>query len=203
MATTHSNTNYSMRHSRRPLGVTLIELMVTLAVMAVLVTIAAPSFSRLIASNRLTSQTNEFILALNLARSEATRRGQPVTLLATATATPVFQSGWQIFTDANGDAAMESPATAADGTVLRESAAAPGNTTITRVTMSGSTATTATASAVPDRMYVTFNALGGKYSGAAAYFKVCDSSIPSLPGRVIQVSLVGRASLYLNNISCP
>ncbi|SHN39222.1 GspH/FimT family pseudopilin [Rhizobacter sp. OV335] len=201
MATTHSNTNYSMRHSRRPLGVTLIELMVTLAVMAVLVTIAAPSFSRLIASNRLTSQTNEFILALNLARSEATRRGQPVTLLTKATASPVFQSGWQIFTDADGDATMGS--TAADGSVLRESAAAPGNTTITRVTMSGSTATTATASAVPDRMYVTFNALGGKYSGAQAYFKVCDSSIPSLPGRVIQVSLVGRASLYLNNISCP
>jgi type IV fimbrial biogenesis protein FimT len=142
MATTHSNTNYSMRHSRRPLGVTLIELMVTLAVMAVLVTIAAPSFSRLIASD-------------------------------------------------------------SDDTVLRESAAAPGKTTITRVTMSGSTATTATTSAVPDRMYVTFNALGGKYSGTAAYFKVCDSSIPSLPGRVIQVSLVGRASLYLNNISCP
>lgn len=198
MATTHSNTNYSMRHSRRPLGVTLIELMVTLAVMAVLVTIAAPSFSRLIASNRLTSQTNEFILALNLARSEATRRGQPVTLLAKATATPVFQSGWLIFTDALGNGAQDS-----DDTVLRESAAAPGKTTITRVTMSGSTATTATTSAVPDRMYVTFNALGGKYSGTAAYFKVCDSSIPSLPGRVIQVSLVGRASLYLNNISCP
>jgi type IV fimbrial biogenesis protein FimT len=190
-----------MRHTRRALGVTLIELMVTLAVMAILVTIAAPSFSRLIASNRLTSQTNEFILALNLARSEATRRGHAVTLLATATATPVFQSGWRIFADANGNAMDDSTAT--DGPVIRESAAAPGKTTITRVTMSGSTATTATTSAVPDRMYVTFNALGGKYSGTAAYFKVCDSSIPSLPGRVIQVSLVGRASLYLNNISCP
>jgi len=71
------------------------------------------------------------------------------------------------------------------------------------VTVSGSTYTTATASAVPDRMFLTFNALGGKYSGAIAYFKVCDSSISSLPGRVIQVSLVGRASLFANNVSCP
>lgn len=201
MATTHSNTNYRMRYPQRDLGVTLIELLVTLVVMAIMVTIAAPSFSRLIASNRLTSQTNEFILALNLARSEATRRGQPVTLLATATASPVFQSGWQIFTDADGDGAKGS--TAADGNVIRESAAVTGQTTITRVTLSGSTYTTATASAVPDRLYLTFNALGGKYSGAIAYFKVCDASIPSLPGRVIQVSMVGRAALYANNVSCP
>jgi len=201
MATTHSNTNYSMRHARRARGFTLIELLVTLVVMAILVTIAAPSFSRLIASNRLTSQTNEFILALNLARSEATRRGQPVTLLATATASPVFQSGWQIFTDADGDGAKGSTAT--DGNVLRESAAVTGNTTITRVTKSGSTYPTATTSDTPDRMYLTFNALGGKLSGGIAYFKVCDSSISSLPGRVIQVSLVGRASLFANNVSCP
>jgi type IV fimbrial biogenesis protein FimT len=187
-----------MRYPQRDLGVTLIELLVTLVVMAVMVTIAAPSFSRLIASNRLTSQTNEFILALNLARSEATRRGQPVTLLATATASPVFQSGWTIFNDADGDGILDS-----DETVIRESAAVTGQTTITRVTLSGSTYTTATASAVPDRLYLTFNALGGKYSGAIAYFKVCDASIPSLPGRVIQVSMVGRAALYANNVSCP
>jgi type IV fimbrial biogenesis protein FimT len=190
-----------MRHARRARGFTLIELLVTLVVMAILVTIAAPSFSRLIASNRLTSQTNEFILALNLARSEATKRGQPVTLLADATASPVFQSGWQIFADADGDGAVDSPEVA--GSLIRKSAAATGKTTITRVTMSGTTATTATSAAVPDRMFVTFNALGSKYSGSAAYFKVCDSSITSLPGRVIQVSLVGRASLFLNNISCP
>ena len=200
MDITHANTNYRLRTFRRDLGVTMIELLVTLVVAAVLVTVAAPSFSRLIASNRITSQTNEFILALNLARSEATRRGQPVTLLATATASPVFQSGWQIFTDADGDGAKGSTAT--DGTVIRESAAVAGMTTITRVTQSGSTYTTATTSSVPDRMYVTFSALGTKFSGAAAYFKVCDSSLPSLQGRVIQVSLVGRASLYANNVSC-
>ncbi len=63
---------------KRSSGFTLIELMVTLSVMAILATLAAPSFTSLIQNSRTTTQTNELVAALNLARSEAVKRGVDV-----------------------------------------------------------------------------------------------------------------------------
>lgn len=54
-------------------GVTLIELMVTIAVAAILLAIATPSFTSLINSNRLTSASNEMVATLQAARMEAVR----------------------------------------------------------------------------------------------------------------------------------
>lgn len=63
--------------ARQP-GFTLVELMVTVAVLAILVGIATPSFTGVINSNRLTSQANSFMADLQLARSEAVRRNRTV-----------------------------------------------------------------------------------------------------------------------------
>ena len=64
-------------------GFTLIELMVTVAVLAVLVTIAAPTFIRIIHANRLTTAANEIVGALQTARMEAIRRNGRVVLCPT------------------------------------------------------------------------------------------------------------------------
>ena len=56
---------------RRQNGFTLVELMVTVAVLAILSTIAYPSFQSTIRSNRVATTTNELIASLALARSEA------------------------------------------------------------------------------------------------------------------------------------
>jgi len=59
-------------------GVTLIELMVTIAILAILAAIAAPNFASLMVTNRLASQTNNVMAALTTARAEAIRRNQRV-----------------------------------------------------------------------------------------------------------------------------
>jgi type IV fimbrial biogenesis protein FimT len=59
---------------------TLIELIVVIAVAAILVSVGIPSFQNLINSNQLTSVTNEFVTALHYTRSEAIKRGARVTM---------------------------------------------------------------------------------------------------------------------------
>lgn len=61
-------------------GFTLIELMITLAVAAILLTIGVPSFQYIIQGNRVSTQTNDLITGLSTARSEAIRRNREVTL---------------------------------------------------------------------------------------------------------------------------
>jgi type IV fimbrial biogenesis protein FimT len=68
----------------RDSGYTLVELLVALAVAAILVTVAVPGFAGLLAEQRVITTTNRFISALNLARTEAIRRGGRVTLCASA-----------------------------------------------------------------------------------------------------------------------
>lgn len=73
-------------------GFTLIELMVTLAVMAVLLGLAAPNFAQLIRDNRATTEINAVAGMLNFARREAVQRAQKITLKGPAAA----DASWQV-----------------------------------------------------------------------------------------------------------
>jgi len=75
-------------------GFTLVELMMALAIGAILLTIGVPSFTQLIRSNRITAQTNEFVTSVNLARSEAIRRGVTINLLSGGGTN--WAGGWQL-----------------------------------------------------------------------------------------------------------
>ena len=66
----------------RERGLTVVELMVTLAIAAVLLGVALPAFNTFVDQRRLTTQVNDFLLAVQFARSEATKRGANVSVIA-------------------------------------------------------------------------------------------------------------------------
>lgn len=82
-------------------GFTLIELIVTLAVFAIILLIAVPSYRDLILNNRGVSQINDLVAGLNYARSEAIKRGISVSVCAssdgaTCNAGSDWSQGWII-----------------------------------------------------------------------------------------------------------
>jgi len=88
-------------------GFTLIELMATLVVLAILATVGVPSFQNLLKDNRRTTQINELVSAMNLARSEATKGNGSVGFCPSADGATCgggnFDSGWIVFINVDGD----------------------------------------------------------------------------------------------------
>jgi len=95
---------------RRPAsGFTLVELAVVLAIVAVLMRVATPGLSRLVATRALAAQSSEFMAALRFARAAALQRGSAVSVCASAPGGPPpacegpraadWRHGWIVFAD--------------------------------------------------------------------------------------------------------
>ena len=88
-------------------GFTIIELMITVAIVGILVAAAAPGYQDWVATTRLNSHTNEFVTALHYARSEAVKRNVAVSVCKTSSGadcvtTGTWAQGWMVFVDVNG-----------------------------------------------------------------------------------------------------
>lgn len=88
---------------KREKGFTLIELMVAVAISAIVLGFAVPSFANLIKLNRLATLTNTMVTTLGLARSEAIKRGRVVSVRRLSGTSNVWEQGWIMFVDTDGD----------------------------------------------------------------------------------------------------
>lgn len=95
-------------------GFTLIELMVGMAIVALMIGLAAPSYRYSINSSRVASDRDSLLSALQLARAEAIRRGLSVTVCSSNTAGTAcsgsnnWKTGWLVFVDSNNNASYDS-----------------------------------------------------------------------------------------------
>jgi type IV fimbrial biogenesis protein FimT len=96
-------------------GFTLIELLVVMVVLAILLSLGTPMMQRQVQSNLLHAETSRFFSAINLARSEAIKRNQPVSICPSPmaqTGTPqcagTYAKGWIVFANADRDKVVDS-----------------------------------------------------------------------------------------------
>jgi type IV fimbrial biogenesis protein FimT len=169
-------------------GFTLIELIITLAVAAILLGLAAPSFTDMIKDNRLIAQTNEFTASLNLGRSEAIKRALTVTICKSDNQTSCggnWQGGWLVFEDVDGQGDLDS-----------------GTDTIIRVHAALSNGNTLVSNSSTTSNRITYDASGFAMNYNSTFTFCDDRGLSSAKGRVISPSGRIRVASASDLTSC-
>jgi type IV fimbrial biogenesis protein FimT len=101
---------------RRQTGFTLTELMVVVAIVAIMLSIGLPSYRYITNSYRMSAELNSLVGDLMYARAEAIREGQPVALCVSAdglncSGATTWASGWIVFPDPGGNGSADAPGT--------------------------------------------------------------------------------------------
>lgn len=182
-------------------GVTIIELMIVVVIAAILLAMAAPSFRDTVLNNRLVSETNRLVAEIQLARSEAAKRGRRVILCTSNdpnAATPAcngtagnWRAGSIVFADMDGNDGYDD---GTDALIVRSRSAADS------VTISASTVTTSTTSAETHLILAPEGGLDDPTGNVV--FRVCDTRGAS-SGREVTVNPVGRPQVVVGTSAVP
>ena len=89
-------------------GFTMIELIVTMSVVAILAAVAIPSFVAISQGERRIAEVNDMVLALNYARSEAVKQNSPTGVSVTANGS--WAGGWNVCCSSTGTSVNTLPA---------------------------------------------------------------------------------------------
>jgi type IV fimbrial biogenesis protein FimT len=101
-----------MTSKRHTSGFTMMELIVTMSIVAILLMIGIPSFRYVTASNRISTEVNGLLGDMQFARSEAVKEGLWVTVCSSndgqnCNGGPTWQSGWIVFLDSNDNQTVD------------------------------------------------------------------------------------------------
>ncbi len=165
-------------------GFTLVELIITLTIAGILIALAAPAMQTFIFDQRLTTQANEFIADLNIARSEAIHRGVNVVICKqggtdsspSCSTSATWASGRVVFADSDGDGAIDS------------------NETILRVRQSLEGSNSLNAIAGTNSIVFTSAGLTSLASGTEIAMRLCDSRGAS-KAVTVWINFTGRARI--------
>lgn len=179
----------------RQQGLTLIELMVTLAVLAIIVGIAVPSFNTMIQNNRSLALGEELASALNYARTEAVKRGARVSLCGSSDGSACdggWTNNWIVVVDTAATDDAAAPVVANTAAVLRFWDAPDNNATV---------AATQGAAAPTFVRFTRKGTLGRSSIGAVtlnASFNGCSSN----GARLITVGAAGMLNMARSSTGC-
>lgn len=104
-----------MTRAQPQAGFTLIELLVTIAIAAIMLTVAVPSFRDFILNSRMATQSNDLVLALTYAKSEAVKRNSSINVCKAADAATNcgggnatgWSNGWTVLVDGDNDCVVD------------------------------------------------------------------------------------------------
>lgn len=178
---------------RHATGFTLLEMLVTLMLLAVLTAAAAPSFRDLLQGNLAAAHAEALMTSLTLARSEAIKRNLRVVLCKSADGTICttagdWAQGWLAFVDRDSDGTLD-----AGEDVFRTQAALPGEFTLRNTNARDWYAYRPDGSAASS---------GGLVTGT---FRVCPPTGDSSRARRVVTNITGRpvVRVGIGALSCP
>jgi type IV fimbrial biogenesis protein FimT len=176
-------------------GFTLPELVITMGIIAIVLTTAVPSVSSMIKDNRLATQLNSIVTHIHVARAEAVKRDVRVIMCRSSSpnaTTPscggsekVWTDGYIVFAD-DGNYSNNWYDSGTDTLLLRGQPAASGVTILTSSSWDH---------------YLEFNSDGSINDDAVAVMSLCDDR-KSDNGRQIQVALSGVPRMLSGSIDC-
>ena len=171
-------------------GFTLIELLIVVAIMGILIALSMPGFQDTIESANTNSQVKVMLTTLNLARSEAIKRGTNIHICASDDGADcnagTWSDGWLVFEDVNGDADGDAGSVDVGDNLIR---------------VFDSVGATSTMTFTVDLF--SYNNLGFSATGGTQTFLLCPASNNAANARSVVIGPSGRGRRVEDGLVCP